>query len=92
MPNKRDVEASSVQFITEKHPNKKGIIYCIARNKTEEVAMKLRAQHLDARHFNAGIADSDADRKRILQLWQMDDCKVIMGTIAFAMGVDKADG
>jgi superfamily II DNA helicase RecQ len=90
IPKKRDVEASIVQFITEKHPNETGIIYCIARNKTEEVAMRLRAQHLDARHFHAGLAD--ADKKRIQQSWQNGDCKIIVATIAFGMGVDKADG
>ncbi|KAI0253927.1 P-loop containing nucleoside triphosphate hydrolase protein [Lactifluus subvellereus] len=89
IPKKREIESSIIQFVKEKHPNETGIIYCISRNKTEEVAMRLKAQHLNARHFHAGLAD--ADRKRIQQLWQNGDCKIIVATIAFGMGVDKAD-
>lgn len=90
IPKKRDMEASIVQFIKENYPNETGIIYCNARAKTEEVAMRLRAQGLMARHFHAGLAD--ADRKRVQQQWQNDECNIIVATVAFGMGVDKADG
>lgn len=90
LPKKRDAETGIVQFIKEKHPNETGIIYCYARAKTEEVAMKLRTQGLQARHFHARLAEED--RKRVQQLWQNDECKIIVATIAFGMGVDKANG
>jgi bloom syndrome protein len=84
------MEAGIVQFIKEKYPNETGIIYCNARAKTEEVALRMRSHGLRARHFHAGI--DDADRKRIQQQWQNDECKIIVATVAFGMGVDKADG
>lgn len=87
---KRDIETSIVQFIKEKYPNETGIIYCQARAKTEEVALRLRNQNIMAKHFHAGLAD--ADRKHIQQEWQNDECKIIVATIAFGMGVDKANG
>ena len=87
---KRDIETSIVQFIKEKYPNETGIIYCQARAKTEEVALRLRNQSIMAKHFHAGLAD--ADRKHIQQEWQNDECKIIVATIAFGMGVDKANG
>lgn len=90
MPKKKNIETTIVQFIKEKHPNETGIIYCHARAKTEEVALGLRTQNIMARHFHAGLAR--ADKKRIQQEWQDDECKIIVATIAFGLGVDKADG
>lgn len=90
IPKKRDIETSIVQFIKEKYPNETGIIYCKARAKTEEVARRLRTQNIMAQHFHANL--DDADKKRIQQEWQNGECKIIVATIAFGMGVDKADG
>lgn len=90
LPKKRDLETGIVQFIKEKYPNETGIIYCLARAKSEEVAMRLKVQGLLARHFHAGL--DDEDRKRVQQLWRDGVCKIIVATTAFGMGVDKANG
>jgi len=90
IPKKRDMETGIIQFIKEKYPNETGIIYCNSRAKTEEVAKRLSAQGLKTRHFHAGM--TDGDRKHIQQLWQVESCKIIVATIAFGMGVDKANG
>jgi len=90
VPKKRDIETAIVQFIKERYPNETGIIYCLARVKTEEVARRLRIQNIMAKHFHAGLAD--ADKKRIQQEWRNGECKIIVATIAFGLGVDKADG
>ena len=90
IPKKRDLETTIAQFIKEKYPNETGIIYCNARAKTEEVAKKLSTHGLKTRHFHAGM--NDGDRKRIQQQWQVENCKIIVATIAFGMGVDKANG
>jgi len=91
IPKKKDIVTGIVEFINEKYPDDTGIIYCIARAKTEDVAMKLRSQGLtQTRHFHAGL--DDEDKKRIQQQWQDGDCKIIVATVAFGMGVDKANG
>ena len=87
---KRDLETGIVQFIKEKYPNETGIIYCNTRAKTEEVAKRLSEQGLMTKHFHAGM--NDEDRKYIQQQWQVESCKIIVATIAFGMGVDKANG
>jgi superfamily II DNA helicase RecQ len=87
---KRDIEKRIVQIIKEKYPNETGIIYCKARAKTEEVAKGLREEGLLARHFHAGL--DDGDKKNVHQLWQVESCKIIVATIAFGMGVNKANG
>ena len=90
LPKKRDVENNIIDFIQENYPNETGIIYCIARAKTEEVAFRLKAQGLSVRHFHAKVAPDD--KARIQQQWQNGECKIIVATVAFGMGVDKANG
>jgi bloom syndrome protein len=90
IPKKRDIETRIVQFIKERYPNETGIIYCNARAKTEEVAMRLHDKGLATKHFHAGM--NDGDKKKIQQEWQIGECKIIVATIAFGMGVDKANG
>jgi len=90
IPKKRDMETGIVQFIMEKYPNETGIIYCNARAKTEEVAKRLKLQGLVTSHFHAAM--DDGDKKNIQQQWQDESCKIIVATIAFGMGVDKANG
>ena len=87
---KRDIDAAIVRFIKEKYPEETGIIYCGSRLKTEQVAARLKKLGLDTRHFHAGVAS--ADKRWIQQQWQNNQCKIIVATIAFGMGVDKADG
>jgi hypothetical protein len=87
---KRDIETRIVQFIKEKYPNETGIIYCHSRARTEEVAVRLHNQGLATRHFHAGM--NDEDKKKIQQEWQVEKVKIIVATIAFGMGVDKANG
>ena len=90
LPKKRDVENNIIDFIRKNYPNQTGIIYCIARAKTEEVARNLKAQGLSVRHFHAKMAPDD--KARIQQQWQTGECKIIVATVAFGMGVDKANG
>jgi superfamily II DNA helicase RecQ len=90
IPKKRDIDAAIVRFIKEKYPEETGIIYCGSRLKTEQVAARLKKLGLDTRHFHAGVAS--ADKRWIQQQWQNNQCKIIVATIAFGMGVDKADG
>ena len=90
IPKKKDIETAIFQFIKQKYPSETGIIYCNARKKTEEVAKRLSEKGLKTRHFHAGM--DDADKKRIQQEWQVESCKIIVATIAFGMGVDKANG
>lgn len=77
-------------FIKERHPRHSGVIYCFSRNDCEKVAMTLRNEHgLGAKHFHAGM---DAAEKAATQAeWQSGRVAIIVATIAFGMGIDKAD-
>ena len=85
---KHDVEKEMIKFIRE-NPNKSGIIYCLSRKKVEEIAETLQVNGINALPYHAGL-----DQKtRILNqdAFIMDDCHVIVATIAFGMGIDKPD-
>ncbi len=85
---KHDVEKEMIKFIRE-HPNKSGIVYCLSRKKVEEIAETLQVNGINALPYHAGL-----DQKtRVLNqdAFIMDDCDVIVATIAFGMGIDKPD-
>lgn len=64
-----------------------GIIYCLSRKSTEEVAIKLTKMGIKALPYHASI-DGTLKQKAYKQF--MDDkVQVIVATIAFGMGIDK---
>ena len=77
-----------IRFIKSKE-DKSGIIYCLSRKKTEEIAEMLRVNGINAVSYHAGL-DSSTRSKRQDQ-FLMEEVRVIVATIAFGMGIDKPD-
>ncbi|XP_068695745.1 ATP-dependent DNA helicase Q5-like isoform X2 [Montipora foliosa] len=65
-----------------------GIIYCRTRNACEEVASRLFRKGLSAKAYHAGL--KPAKRDEIQLEWMDGKVQVIVATISFGMGVDKA--
>ncbi|CAH0995605.1 ATP-dependent DNA helicase RecQ [Emticicia aquatica] len=76
------------QFIS-KRPNQSGIIYCLSRKNTEDVAEGLRKLGITAMHYHAGV-DSKT-RSEVQDAFIKDEIQVIVATIAFGMGIDKSN-
>lgn len=77
-------------MIQQDHPNDCGIIYCLSRRDCENIASDLETKYgIRARHFHAGL--DTQDKLRIQEGWEAGRFKVIVATIAFGMGIDKAD-
>ncbi len=76
-----------IHFIRHNHRDECGIVYCISRRKTEEVAQKLFAAGIRARCYHAG--QSAASRSESLSAFLREDDIVMVATIAFGMGIDK---
>ncbi|MCY4182074.1 MAG: DNA helicase RecQ, partial [Gammaproteobacteria bacterium] len=66
-----------------------GIVYCLSRRKTEECAAMLAAEGLRALPYHAGM--SAEDREFNQNVFMTEPGVVIVATIAFGMGIDKAD-
>jgi ATP-dependent DNA helicase RecQ len=68
-------------------PGQAGIIYCLSRRSTEEMAMKLRAANIKAAYYHANLKPED--KSALQDAFQRDEVQVICATIAFGMGIDK---
>ncbi|XP_071476065.1 uncharacterized protein [Diadema antillarum] len=66
-----------------------GIIYCLSRNECDKVADELTRAGVKAIPYHAG--QSDKERATVQSKWINDEYKVVCATIAFGMGIDKAD-
>ena len=85
---KKDVAKQIIQYIKNR-TGESGVIYCLSRKKVEEIAEILQINGVNALPYHAGL-DS---KKRVehQEAFLMDDCSVIVATIAFGMGIDKPD-
>lgn len=75
-----------LQFVKSR-PGESGIIYCLSRKSTEDLAEKLCSNGIPAKYYHAMM--SPADRLRVQQEFINDTTPVICATIAFGMGIDK---
>ncbi|MBQ8703565.1 MAG: RecQ family ATP-dependent DNA helicase [Bacteroidales bacterium] len=66
-----------------------GIVYVRSRRHSQTVAQQLEAAGVTATFYHAGLPSSERDRRQ--QLWMQGDCRVMVATNAFGMGIDKAD-
>lgn len=85
---KRDILKEIIKYIKQ-NMGKSGIIYCLSRKKTEEVASTLNVNGIKALPYHAGL--EAAVRARTQDDFLMERTDVIVATIAFGMGIDKPD-
>ncbi len=88
---KRSKEIAIKQIVkyAKEHARKSGIIYCLNRKTTEDIAKVLNVNGVKAAPYHAGL---DAHvRTEVQDKFLMEDVTVIVATIAFGMGIDKPD-
>jgi len=85
---KRDGRRQLLSF-ARRHQGESGIVYCLSRRKTEETAAALCEAGIPALPYHAGMdkRDRDANQARFMT----EPGLVMVATIAFGMGIDKAD-
>ncbi|MDP9180383.1 MAG: RecQ family ATP-dependent DNA helicase [Chloroflexota bacterium] len=66
-----------------------GIVYCFTRRATERLAERLSADGFKAVPYHAGL--EQPVRARHQDMFLRDDVQVVCATIAFGMGVNKAN-
>ena len=85
---KINVNKEIIKFV-KTFTNKSGIVYCLSRKKVEEISQTLQVNGINALPYHAGL---DAQtRAKHQDAFLMEDCNVIVATIAFGMGIDKPD-
>jgi ATP-dependent DNA helicase RecQ len=85
---KANVGKQIIQYI-KANSGKSGIIYCLSRRKTEEIAELLQVNGIKALPYHAGM--DGGQRSKVQDKFLMQDVDVICATIAFGMGIDKPD-
>lgn len=87
-PKTKEVEKDIIRFVKQRM-GKSGIIYCLSRKKVEEISQILQVNGIKAVPYHAGL---DAKtRAKHQDMFLMEDCDVVVATIAFGMGIDKPD-
>ncbi len=80
---------TQIRRFLRNHPNQSGIVYCLSRRATEQLAGKLQKEGYVAAAYHAGL--SAAERDRIQTAFINDETPIICATIAFGMGIDKSN-
>ncbi|MEX0964893.1 MAG: DNA helicase RecQ [Pseudohongiellaceae bacterium] len=86
---KYNAKQQFLKFLQTEHADDAGIVYCLSRKKTEDIAYWLQGEGFNALPYHAGLpAHTRADHQsRFLR----DEGVIIVATIAFGMGIDKPD-
>ena len=85
---KRHILHHIVQYLTE-HPQDSGIIYCLSRKATEDLAADLKDNGVKAEFYHAGLMA--LERAKVQDDFIKDKVRVMVATIAFGMGIDKSN-
>lgn len=86
---RKDVVHKEILGVIKSRANQSGIIYCLSRKKVEEIAQMLKVNGISALPYHAGLEAKV--RAQHQDAFLMEDCNVIVATIAFGMGIDKPD-
>lgn len=65
------------------------IVYVTLQRTAERVAAMLEQAGLPAKAYHAGMEDDQ--RTAVQEWWKASDCNIVVATIAFGMGIDKAN-
>ncbi len=86
--SKKEKIASIVHFINARK-QQSGIVYCMKRSDTEELAEALNSYGIKAIAYHAGLAP--ARREKAQDDYINDRFDVVCATVAFGMGIDKSN-
>ncbi|CAH8525012.1 unnamed protein product, partial [Schistosoma turkestanicum] len=77
------------ELINKNYTNQSGIVYCFSQKDTEDVSSELNNFGLKTAPYHANLDFNY--RSRVHSDWIYGKIQVIIATVAFGMGIDKAD-
>jgi len=77
-----------IKFIKQR-PYQSGIIYCLSRKTTEQLAKKLKTNKVSAEAYHAGL--NFEKRSKVQESFVYDKTQIVCATLAFGMGIDKSN-
>lgn len=85
---KKEKTLAILNFLS-KYENECGIIYCMSRKTTEEVAATLQEHGIRAAVYHAGL--SAEERNFTQEEFLKDRIQIVCATVAFGMGINKSN-
>lgn len=86
---KNNPKIQLMRFLREEQAGNSGIVYCLSRNKVDQIAQWLRSEGFNALPYHAGLAANT--RQQHQERFLREDNIIMVATIAFGMGIDKPD-
>jgi ATP-dependent DNA helicase RecQ len=86
---KNNPKIQLMRFLREEQVGNSGIVYCLSRNKVEQIAEWLSSEHFTALPYHAGLPANV--RQKNQERFLREDNIIMVATIAFGMGIDKPD-
>lgn len=83
-----DNKTAELLHILRKVPGS-AIVYVRSRRRTKEITELLVMEGITADFYHAGLDNAVKDNRQ--KRWQSGECRVIVATNAFGMGIDKPD-
>ncbi|KAI9500716.1 P-loop containing nucleoside triphosphate hydrolase protein, partial [Coemansia spiralis] len=87
-----DQRMQLVKWITERHANDRGIVYCATKNNAYEVATQLYEN--DVKSYTVGLYYGNLEREKkekLHEMWRNGQVQIIVATNAFGMGINSLD-
>ncbi|XP_067915023.1 ATP-dependent DNA helicase Q1 [Heterodontus francisci] len=78
-----------VRIINGRYKGKSGIIYCLSQKDTEQVTVSLQKLGIEAGCYHGNMEATV--KSSVHKDWTLNKIKVVVATVAFGMGIDKAD-
>ena len=85
---KKELKKNLIEYLNQK-AHQSGIVYCLSRNETDEIAEYLNKEGFSAISYHAGKATEY--RNSAQDRFMTEDGLIMVATIAFGMGIDKSD-
>uniref|UniRef100_A0A8C8JDI5 ATP-dependent DNA helicase n=1 Tax=Oncorhynchus tshawytscha TaxID=74940 RepID=A0A8C8JDI5_ONCTS len=87
--NSDDSVSDISALIKERYKDQSGIVYVFSQKDAETVSADLQKKGVNASPYHANM--NPEDKSQVHRKWATNKIQVVVATVAFGMGIDKAD-